>query len=249
MILVAFGAHPDDVELAAAGTVARAVALGHRAWIVDLTRGERGTAGTPEIRDEEARTAARILGAERRTLDLPDTGLSRTDPIQRRAVVEAIRRHRPDLILAPTGGDRHPDHIETHHLVRNAVFLARLANHEPEAGAPHRTRAVLFYPSSREPLADPDLIVDVSATIDQKMSALARYTSQFVRPPGGPATRLNEPGFLERIRARAAAVGLEAGVAFGEAFRAERPFLVSDPFQVLAAGRPAENIMNRGDER
>jgi N-acetylglucosamine malate deacetylase 1 len=233
MILVAFGAHPDDIELGAGATLAAAAAHGHQVMIVDLTRGERASAGTPAIRAREARAAARALGVERRTLGFPDTGLSRFDREQERGVIAAIRSLRPHLVLAPTGRDRHPDHVEAHHLVRRAAYLAGLMKVDPESGPPHRPAALLFYPSSREPLAHPHLVIDVSATIGQKMKALAAYKSQFVRRRGGPATPLNVAGFLARVRARAEAAGLEVEARFGEAFLLDRPLKARDPFLAL----------------
>ncbi len=112
-------------------------------------------------------------------------------------------------------------------------YLAGLVKVDPEAGPPHRPAAVLFYPSSREPLAHPHLVIDVSATIGHKMHALAAYKSQFVRRRGGPATPLNAAGFLARVRARAEAAGLEVEAAFGEAFLLDRPLKARDPFFVL----------------
>ena len=240
MQLVAFGAHPDDVELAAAGTLARAAEAGHAVLIADLTRGERATAGTAEERAREALAAARVLGAVRVSLDLPDLGLDRRAAPQLAAVVGLLRRERPDLVLAPTGRDAHPDHVEGHHLVKRSVFMAGLAAYEPGAGPPHRPRLILFYPSSREPYGRPPLVVDVSATIDQKMAALACYASQFTRAAGGPATPLNAAGFLERVRARAAASGIELGLAYAEPFFPDRPLAATDPFGflTLAEDRP-----------
>ena len=237
MIVVAFGAHPDDVELAAAGTLANAVEHGHRVMIADLTRGELATAGTAEIRAREALAAARILGVERVTLSLPDAGLDRSDPAQKRAVAEVLRRVRPDLVIAPTGRDRHPDHSETHHLVRRACFLSGLAGYAAE-GPPHQPGLLLFYPSSREPLPRAAVVVDVSATLERKMEALACYASQFVRASGGPATPLNAEGFLDRVCARAAVAGIEIGVAHGEAFLADRPLRVVDPLALLGSRAP-----------
>lgn len=234
MILLAFGSHPDDIELGVAGTLAGAVQHGHRVVIVDLTRGERASAGTPELRAEEARAAAKILGAERLCLGLPDTGLARFDDGQQRAVVEVIRQVRPQLIIAPSGRDAHPDHRETHHLVRRAAVFAGLARHSA-SGSPHRPDLLLFYPSSRENLGSPVVVIDVSSTIELKMQALACYKSQFVRAPGGASTPLNAEGFLERVRSRAAAVGVTIGVAYGEAFLTDRPLLARDPLSLLAS--------------
>lgn len=239
MKLVAFGAHPDDVELAAAGTLALAAAAGHEVLIVDLTRGEKATAGTPEEREHEALAAARVLGVGRSALDLPDTGLARGDRTQVAAVVGLLRRERPDLVLAPTGRDAHPDHVEGHHLVKRAGFLAGLAAFEPRSGAPHRPRLVLFYPSSREPYGRPGVAIDVSAAIDRKMAALACYSSQFMRVRGGPATPLNAEGFLDRVRARAAACGIELGVGYAEPFFPDRPLLASDPLRLLGLAEDA----------
>ncbi len=233
MKLVAFGAHPDDVELAAGGTLARAAAGGHHVLIADLTRGERATNGTPEEREREAIAAARLLGVERTCLGLPDTGLARSDEQQALALVALLRRERPDLVLAPTGRDAHPDHVETHHLVRRAAFLAGLGGAVPDGPPLHRPRLILFYPSSREPVGRPDLVVDVSATIERKMAALAAYTSQFVRAAGTAATPLNAEGFLERVMARAATAGLDLGIAFGEPFFLDRPLAVDDPLRLL----------------
>jgi bacillithiol biosynthesis deacetylase BshB1 len=239
MKLVAFGAHPDDVELAAAGTLALAAAAGHEVLLVDLTRGEKATAGTPEERSREALAAARVLGVARRTLDLPDTGLARGDRTQIAAVVGLIRRERPDLVLAPTGRDAHPDHGEAHHLVRRAAFLAGLAAFDPPAGAPHRPRLLLFYPSSREPYGRPGVLIDVSATLDRKMAALGCYASQFMRAPGAAATPLNAEGFLERVRARAVACGIELGVAAAEPFFPDRPLVAVDPLRFLGLAEGA----------
>jgi bacillithiol biosynthesis deacetylase BshB1 len=242
MILLAFGAHPDDVELAAAGTLANAVDHGHRVVIADLTRGERATAGTAEIRAREALAAARVLGVERVNLGLPDADLDRSDPAQKLALVEVMRRVRPDLVIAPIGRDPHPDHRETHHLVRRASYLAGLSGYAAQ-GAPHRPSLILFYPASRETLPRAHVVVDVGATLERKMEALACYASQFVRAPGGPATPINAEGFLERVRARGAVAGLEIGVAYGEAFLADRPLGVRDPLATLGlkAGDPGRS--------
>lgn len=234
MKLVAFGAHPDDVELAAAGTLARAAKAGHAVLIADLTRGERASAGTPEERAREALAAARVLGALRTSLDLPDLGLDRRAAPQLAAVSGLLRRERPDLVLAPSGRDAHPDHVEGHHLVKRAVFQAGLAAYEPAAGPPHRPRLVLFYPSAREPYGRPPVVIDVSTTMDRKMAALACYASQFVRAAGGPATPLNAAGFLEQVRARAAACGIELGLAYAEPFFPDRSLAATDPFALLA---------------
>jgi len=235
MILVAFGAHPDDVELALGATLANAAAAGHRVLIVDLTRGERGSAGSGATRIREARAAAKVLGVARLTLRLPDTELSRFDRRQLLAVVKILRRAKPDLVFAPTGRDRHPDHVETHHLVRRAAVVAAIRRVAPALGAPHHLPALLYYPSSRESLGEPGLIVDVGAAIERKMTALAAYRSQFVRGRKGTRTPLNAPGFLARVRARAAALGAVAGCDYAEGFQIAYPLVVRDPVAVFRA--------------
>jgi bacillithiol biosynthesis deacetylase BshB1 len=238
MILVAFGAHPDDVELALGATLANAALAGHRVLIVDLTRGERGSGGSGATRMREASAAAKILGTSRVTLGLPDTELSRFDRRQLRALVKILRLAKPDLAFAPTGRDRHPDHVETHHLVRRAAMLAGFRRVAPALGAPHRLPALLYYPSSRESLGEPDLIVDVGMAIERKMAALAAYRSQFVRRRGGPGTPINAPGFLARVRARAAALGAVAGCDYAEGFQIAYPLVVRDPVALWANAKP-----------
>jgi N-acetylglucosamine malate deacetylase 1 len=249
VILVAFGAHPDDVELGCGGTLVNAAAAGHHVLIVDLTRGERGSAGSGAIRTREARAAARILGVRRVTLDLPDTRLSRFDQRHERVVVRAIRAYRPDLVLAPGGSDRHPDHVEAHHLVRRGVVLAGFRRVAPALGAPHAARAVLYYPASRQLFAEPDLLVDIHGAIQQKLEALAAYRTQFVRRRGGPATPLNVPGFLDRVRARAAAQGIAAGLEHAEAFMIDRPIVARDPAPLFAGVSPVTGRQPRRGRR
>ena len=147
-----FGAHPDDVELAAGGLAALLAAHGHRVGIADLTRGEQGTRGDAAARAAEAAAAARELGvAWRESLGLPDLGLDRHDRAQQAAVVACLREHRPRLVVAPDADDAHPDHVEASHLVARACYLAGLARYggRPGGPAPAGAAAVRALPQRR----------------------------------------------------------------------------------------------------
>ena len=234
-MVVAFGAHPDDVDLYAGGLMASLARAGISVVIVDLTRGELGTRGDPEHRAEEGREAARILGAAaRECLALPDGALRGTDAPQTRAVVEALRRHRPGLILAPHEVDTHPDHAEAARLVRRARFFARL-KHFAAAGEPCQPGPILSY-EQKVPFM-PDLVVDIDAVYETKLAAVRAFRSQFFRDVGDDArTEISEPGFHEMLAARARLHGSRIGVKWGEGYQTEAPFAVHDPRFLL--GRP-----------
>ena len=228
-----FGAHPDDVELTSAGLAALLASHGHTVAVVDLTRGEAASRGSVDERAAEATAAARTLGvAARENLALPDLGIDRRDRAQLAAVVGALRRHRPTLVVAPDDDDAHPDHVEACHLVRRACYVSGLARFEP-GDARHRPTRVLF--SLYRTLRRPDVIVDVSATWSRRMDALRAHRSQLGGTPG-PETYLTAPGFLEEIEARARTLGAVIGVAYGEAYRTREPFAVRDARALIEAG-------------
>jgi bacillithiol biosynthesis deacetylase BshB1 len=229
---LAFGAHPDDVELYAGGLVAALVRYGVEVAIVDLTAGELGTRGTPEGRAAEAAEAARLLGVRsRECLRLPDAGIARTDGGQARAVVEAFRRHAPDLVLAPWEVDVHPDHREASHLIRRARFLARVARFDAD-GPPCRPGPILFY-EQKVPF-EPHLVVDIGAVRDVKRRAVAAFASQFTRAPEDPLrTEISEPEFHEMLDARSRAHGARIGVTWGEGYRRDEPEAVLDAGRLL----------------
>ncbi len=236
--VLAIGPHPDDVELAAGGTVAHLVETGHRVGLVDLTRGERATRGTPALRESEATAAAAALGVvHRENLGIPDGGVCATDPGQLTAVVQALRRHQPRLVLTLHHEDDHPDHIEGGHLVERAVYLAGLRNY-PDAGAtPHRVDRLLFA-MGRRPFT-PSLIVDITPYRERKRTALQAYATQFQRDPDDPlVTAISEPGFLELTEARDRYYGHLINVRFGEPFRERGPVPVRDAANLLVPGRP-----------
>lgn len=236
--VLAIGSHPDDVELGCGGTLALLASQGRRVGIVHLTRGERGTRGTPEQRTEEAERAAAALGAvELAFLDCGD-GALRAGEAEEDALIEILRRFRPDLVLGPTPRDRHPDHARAHELVAAACFYAGLAN-RGSGGAPHRPAAVFSY-MQHDPF-EPAFVVDVTAVWDRKMESLAAYGSQIFQPgqkedDDQPKTKVASREFRLAVEGRARHFGLMIGAELGEPFWSRLPLAVSDPLAVLPGG-------------
>jgi N-acetylglucosamine malate deacetylase 1 len=230
--VLAIGAHPDDIELCCAGTLLRLKSLGYSVGLVDMTRGERGTRGTPDIRAAEARAALDSLGfAFRENLDLGDMHIRDTDE-RRQQVVECIRRHKPRLILTQYFHDRHPDHEGTSQVVKNAVFLAGAANFDA-AGAPHVAKRLLYWPASW--VHDVNVFVDVTEFYERKVAAAQCYKSQFYDPSStDPATLLSRPTFWADLEARHRNFGLQIGVPYAEAFFMREKIRVDDPVAMLA---------------
>jgi len=240
--VLAIGSHPDDVELGCGGTLALLAGQGRKVGILHLTRGERGTRGTPGERQLEAERAAAALGAaELAVLDCGD-GALRTGEAEEDALIDVLRRFRPELVLGPTPRDRHPDHARAHELVAAACFYAGLANRGP-GGAPHRPAAVFSY-MQHDPF-DPTFIVDVSAVWERKMDALAAYRSQLFQPgatekekeeDGQPKTKVASREFRLAVEGRARHFGLMIGAELGEPFWSRLPLAVGDPLTVLPGG-------------
>ncbi|HEX8169240.1 MAG TPA: bacillithiol biosynthesis deacetylase BshB1 [Thermoanaerobaculia bacterium] len=224
--IIFFGAHPDDVELSAGGTAAKCVKDGLRIGMVDLTRGEMGTRGTPQTRKREASASARILGATFRTqLDFGDGNLQ-TGREQELEIVELLRAHRPSLVVAPYPDDRHPDHVRAGRLVTDAAFYAGLKSLKSAREA-HRPQTVLYYILNY--MATPSFVVDVTASWKTKMRAVHAFNSQFHDPKSKePQTFISDPKFLEMIDARGKHFGALIGAAYGEAFVTKQPPRVDD---------------------
>jgi bacillithiol biosynthesis deacetylase BshB1 len=234
-----FGAHPDDVELTSAGLAALLTTHGHAVGIVDLTRGEAASRGTPEERAHEAAEAAKLLGvAERMNLGLPDLGLDRSDHVQLRVVAGAIRTHRPRLVVAPHHDDAHPDHVEAAHLVARACYVAGLLRFDAP-GERHRPARLLFalYRTDRSP----QLVVDVSAVWERRSAALAAHRSQLgpgadePGPARGASTYLTHPDFRAEVEARARSFGGLIGARFGEGYRLRGPVAIEDARALIGA--------------
>jgi bacillithiol biosynthesis deacetylase BshB1 len=218
--LLAFGPHPDDIEIGLGGTLAKHVSLGHAVGLCDLTRGEMSSNGSPEQRVKEAEDARKILGAEwRENLALPDRAIGAA-PDHARRVVELIRRVRPRAIAVPYWQDRHPDHLAAAALLRDAVFNAKLRRYEA-SGDPWQPQWVCHYfINDAGPVS---FVVDVSAHYDKKRQALACYASQFARATDSAETRLNSPSFAQLIESRDAQFGALAGVRYAEGIVVAEP--------------------------
>lgn len=219
--ILAFGAHADDIELSCGGTIVTAISQGQRVGIVDLTMGEMGTRGTPQIRLRESSRAQKILGADfRLRCDFGDGGL-RTGRSEELELISIIRRTRPALVIAPYPDDRHPDHARAGRLVTEAAFYAGL--NKIDTGEPaHRPQAVVYHMLTYTP--EPSFIVDVTAAWSRKMKAIAAYASQFYNPKSKERpTILSQKSFLERIEGRARHFGSMIGADFGEPFFSKQP--------------------------
>lgn len=239
MDVCAFGAHPDDVELSAGGTIASMVAKGKRVALVDLTRGELGTRGTGETRDLEAAAAAEILGVmHRENLNLGD-GFFEIDQPALMKVIEVLRRLRPQLVLANAKSDRHPDHGRASSLLERACFLSGLLKIETvdqksgETQEPWRPQSLHYYIQDR--WRTPDFIVDISGFEAVKYAAIGAYKTQFHAGSGKnePVTPISSPEFLQHLKSRDAAMGRLGGVQSGEGFESSRPPVVRDLLDLL----------------
>jgi N-acetylglucosamine malate deacetylase 1 len=220
--VLAFGPHPDDLEIGLGGTLAKHAAIGHSVGLCDLTRGEMSTNGTPDERVREAEAARKILGAAwRENLALPDRSIG-SSPDHVRKIVELIRRVRPRAIAVPYWQDRHPDHQASAVLLRDAVFNARLKRYAA-AGDPWQAEWVCHYfINDAGPVS---FVVDVSEHYEAKREALACYVSQFSRATEFAGTRLNSPGFSQLIESRDSQFGALSGVRFAEGIVVNEPIV------------------------
>jgi bacillithiol biosynthesis deacetylase BshB1 len=231
---LAIGSHPDDAEFGAGGTLLRLKSLGYRTGILDMTRGELGTRGTPEERADEANAAARELGLDfRGTLDLGDGHVADTEAA-RLALVRAFRRLRPTAVFTHYWDEPHPDHVATAALTRHAAYLAGLARYDADSGLErHRPSSVLHYGLPR--WVAPSFVVDVSEWIDRKRSAIRSHKSQLHDPARAqPETALTGEAFLDRLEARSAYFGGLIGVRYGEPFLVREALRVDDPVRLLS---------------
>lgn len=221
-------AHPDDAELVMGGTLALEAARGRRVALVDLTRGENGSRGTPETRAAEAVEAARLLGvAHRESLGLPDARLAHI-PEHKDPVVEAVRRLRPEVVILPYWEQRHPDHATASRIVYDGCFLAGLRNYRPELGPAFRPRKLVYALSMTETNeAAPSFVVDITSVWDVKMRAVRAFASQFAPAPGETVT-LPFERFQLAVEANARRHGERIGVKYGEGFLVREPIEVDD---------------------
>ena len=236
--VLAFGAHPDDVELGCGGTMLRCGDAGLRLGIVDLTAGERGSRGDAATRADEARSAAELMGlAVRETLEFPDTELEASLAL-RKAVVAAIRRHRPRVVLAPLAHDLHPDHAAAGTAVRDAIYASGMRNFDAP-GDPWRPERLFHYFMHDED--DTPIVVDVTAVWERRLELARCFGSQLHAPAGAPSasefpTLISRPDFLLRIEARSRSWGRRAGVEFGEPLVVSGAFAAADVAALFGAG-------------
>ena len=239
--VLALAAHPDDVELSVGGTMCLLHAQGYRTGIVDVTRGELGTRGTPEGRLEEAAAAAAVLGLSfRRNLGLPDGEIRNTKEAQM-PIVRAVRATRPAIVLLNAPDDRHPDHGDAARLGADALFASGLARLETVGDdgrpqAPWRPSHVLHYMNTLE--FEPTFVVDVSSVWERRLEALRAFASQFDATDGGPETFISTPAFWQFVEARARSFGYRIGAAYGEPLLYRHgPIGIGDLVQTLSRER------------
>lgn len=234
-------AHPDDAELACGGTIRSLTEQGHAVVLVDCTRGELGTRGTPELRRDEALRAAAILGVQHREcLAMPDGNIAHTQE-NILAIVSAIRTWRPHIVLIPPPVERHPDHEAVHRLCKAATFLAGLPKvltyRDGVEQLPHRPARTLCFQQQFDFPRHPDVYVDISSAFEAKMESIRAYSSQFHAPDSytsdEPETFISRPSFLMELEARARYYGSRIGTDYAEGFLAIEPIAVASLTDLL----------------
>lgn len=219
--ILAFGVHPDDVELGCSGTILASAAEGKRVGIVDLTKGELGTRGSAEIRKEEAANAAKVLKVVvRENLEMAD-GFFQNDESNQRKVIEVIRKYKPEIILCNSIEDRHPDHGRSAKLVEDAAFLSGLrkigTTQQGENQQEWRPKYIFHYIQDR--FLQPDFVFDISDFMEDKLRSVLCYKTQFYNPDlSEPETYISSPDFLESVKARAMMLGKRIGVKYAEGY-------------------------------
>ena len=228
--ILAFGAHPDDVELSCGGTIAKEVSVGKKVGIVDLTRGELGTRGSADLRAKEARQAASILGVSvRENLGLRD-GFFKNDEPHQLDIIKILRKYRPNVVLCNAQTDRHIDHGRAASLVHDACFLSGLRKIETfiDDRPQNLWRPSQLYHYIQWNNTPCDFVVDISDFIDKKMAAILSYGSQFYDEKSKePDTPISSQQFLDSIQNRAADLGRIIGVGYAEGFTTQRQLAVA----------------------
>ncbi|PVX44662.1 bacillithiol biosynthesis deacetylase BshB1 [Flavobacterium sp. 103] len=228
--ILAFGAHPDDVELGCSGTILKEVSLGKKVGVIDLTRGELGTRGSAEIRDQEANAAAKILGVSvRENLNMRD-GFFVNDEKHQLEIIKMIRKYQPEIVLCNAIDDRHIDHGKGSKLVSDACFLSGLMKIETvldgEIQKPWRPKVVYHYIQWKN--IEPDFVVDITGFTDKKIESILAYRSQFYDPNSNePESPISSKNFLESLNYRSRDLGRLTGVEHAEGFTVERYLAVN----------------------
>lgn len=229
--ILAIGVHPDDVELGCGGTLIEHIKKGKKVGILDLTRGELGTRGSADLRDQESAAAADIMGVHvRENLAMAD-GFFTNDKEHQLQIIEVLRKYRPDVVLANATSDRHPDHGRAAKLTYDAVFLSGLPKIVTELDGVKQEawRPKHLYHYVQAYRHEPDFVVDITDAMDQKMEAVLAYKSQFFDPNSNePQTFIASEGFMDMVKARAVEFGTIVGFKYAEAFTANRYIGVKD---------------------
>ncbi|MBD3638861.1 MAG: bacillithiol biosynthesis deacetylase BshB1 [Crocinitomicaceae bacterium] len=224
--ILAMASHPDDAELACAGTLLKAKKVGKKTGILDLTRGELGTRGSAEIRDKEAAESTKILGLDvRENLQMEDGFFRNTKENLMRVIVE-LRKYRPEVVLINAISDRHPDHGRGAELEKEACFLSGLPKiqtiYEGEQQEAWRPKAVYHYIQDYD--MRPDIVIDITEEVDQKIESIRAFKTQFYNPEhDGPETPISGKEFFEVLKGRWANYGRYIGVHYGEGYISTRP--------------------------
>ena len=234
--ILAFGAHPDDVELSCSGTMIKHITLGMKAGVADLTKGELGTRGTPEIRESEAMAATQVMGLHiRENLEMRD-GFFRNDEAHQYNVIRMIRKYQPEIILANAVSDRHPDHSKAAKLISDAAFLSglKMIKTEDENQPQDAWRPRVIYHYLQDQWIDPDVLIDISGFMDKKMESIRCFRSQFYSADSKePETYISKPEFLDSIVFRAQELGKMIGVKYAEGFTTLRKTGVEHFFHLM----------------
>ena len=228
--ILAFGAHPDDVELGCGGTIAKEIALGKKVGIIDLTRGELGTRGSVEIRNQESANSAKILGVSiRENLDMRD-GFFVNDELHQLEIIKMLRKYKPEIVLCNAIDDRHIDHGKGSQLVSDACFLSGLMKIETEYGGKNQEvwRPKLVYHYMQWKNLVPDFVVDITGYNDKRIEAILAYSSQFYNPDSNEQeTPIASKNFLESLNYRVQDLGRLIGTDYAEGFTVERHLAVN----------------------
>lgn len=233
--ILVFAAHPDDAELGCSGTIAAHVAKGHKVGIVDFTKGEMGTRGTPELRVKEAEEAGRILGLSARdNMGFQDV-YYKDDEAHQLELIKMIRKYRPEIVLANAIRDRHPDHGKGGSLATNACFMSGLRKIETELDgvAQEAWRPKFVYHYIQNNYIEPDFVMDITPFWDTKVKSILAFQSQFHDPNSKePESFISTPDFLPFIEARSREMGHKIMKTYGEGFTVEKMIGTDDLFDL-----------------
>ncbi|MBC7885864.1 MAG: bacillithiol biosynthesis deacetylase BshB1 [Saprospiraceae bacterium] len=235
--ILAIGAHPDDIELSAAGTILKHIEKGYTVGICDLTRGELGTRGNAALRLTEAEEAKKVLGVKFRLNTRMNDGFFEHNEVNMISIIQVIREYQPEIVLANAISDRHPDHGRASKLISDACFYSGLIkintkDSNQKNQNPWRPKAVYHYIQDRNLKAD--LVVDISSFMDKKIEAIMTFRSQFFDPESTePTTPISSKSYIEYIMAKNRAYGRDIGVEYAEAFTVERNIGVNNLFDLI----------------